>query len=239
MKPLSRYTIILSSCFFLLLPKKIARACGFYVLPEEYRFWLMQPDIVNMPDLSPFYFSADYLFGGSTSDVLDKLDDPWHRVNVGEWYSFAHGAVPKKDIEEILYDTPPDDFLNDFKGLEASNAFARWLSQPAHKEFLQYMQLAKKLEELNERPDPWNEGKPSNPKLQLMIDDAIQFYNQCKFDFTRIRVAYQAMYLYKYCRLPNEAVRFYNEKITPIHINSWIKAAAAYQLGLTCSGPEY
>jgi hypothetical protein len=51
----TKYIILFSSCILLLLPKKTAQACGFMVAPGEFRFWLMQPDLTNESDLTPFF----------------------------------------------------------------------------------------------------------------------------------------------------------------------------------------
>lgn len=78
-------SILLSVSLLFLLPRRTAQACGFYVFPGEYRFWLLQPDLTNEADLAPFFFASTELYGLD----LSSAKEPYLQQNIDEW----HGAV--------------------------------------------------------------------------------------------------------------------------------------------------
>lgn len=234
MKPLNRYIIILSSIVCLLAPKKIARACGFYVYPGEYRFWLLQPDLTNTRDLSPFFFATSYLYYGA----YEQLKNESVPVNIDEWYEYCNHSVAKKDIDSLLYNTEPDEFLTSFDKLKKNNSFARYIAQPVNKELLQYMQLSKKIETIAAHPDPWEENPQPNQHTLKVINEANVLYQQSKSDWLRLRTAYQLMRLYRYNHQPEEIIKVYDSKFTSAKSNSWVTAAAIYEKASAVKRPE-
>src|SRR4026208_1772294 len=90
--------ILLSVSIILLLPGKVTQACGFWVYPGEYRFWLLQPAIVNEADLTPFYSAASYLYKGD----LYAGEQPYLEQNINEWYQITDHKASKKDIDSLL-----------------------------------------------------------------------------------------------------------------------------------------
>lgn len=234
MKLLTRCTAVLSISLLLVLPKKLAQGCGFSVWPGEYRFWLLQPDLTNQKELSPFFFATTYLYPGAYMQVVNQH----YSDNVREWQALVKNKATAADIDSILYNTAPDDFLDGFNGLAKTNSFAACLQLPQHTAFLQYMRLSKKIEGLTASPDPWGEGKYPNPAFGRLIEEAHQLYATTTDSTVRLRTAYQLMKLYGHNRQWALLKRTYHTKIARVKSNSWIKAAALYELALHTPEPE-
>lgn len=72
------------------------------------------------------------------------------------WQNITSSSIPLVDIEKVIYDARLSD-LNDLsKGKLSGNRFAKWLSAPNHHEDLEYVRIAKEIEEIREyMNDPW------------------------------------------------------------------------------------
>ena len=103
MKPLTRYILLFVSTLAIILPKRTARACGFIVYSNEYRFWLLQPDLTNEADLTPFFFGSKYLFLDDSYPVTEK----YVQQNVQEWLTEIKSRALAKDIDTLLNATDP------------------------------------------------------------------------------------------------------------------------------------
>lgn len=93
------------------------------------------------------------------------------------WQRITSSAIPAEDIEALVYSAR----LSDIKGLNeyalADNKFAQWLSNPAHKEDMEYILVAKEIEEIREYMiNPWYyayEGDEEHKRLDVLM-------KQCK-----------------------------------------------------------
>lgn len=233
MKPSGRYIMALCISTLLILPKKVARACGFYIWPGEYRFWLLQPDLSSQPELSPYYFSTLAFF----PDDQPESTPPHYRQNVQEWITLAGGKTNEQDVDAILYETPPNEFLDNLDQLTKTNSFVRLLRQPRNRELLNYMKLAKKIEMYTANPDPWQENKTSGPVLDKLISEAEARYASSINANVRLRLAYQLVRLYGYGNQHNTAAKW-QKKVADTKIDSWIQYAALYDRARTNPGPE-
>ncbi|MBO9566404.1 MAG: hypothetical protein J7621_26755, partial [Niastella sp.] len=233
MKPSSRCIMVLCISTLLILPKKVARACGFYIWPGEYRFWLLQPDLSNQPGLSPYYFSTLAFF----PDDQPESAPPHYRQNVQEWIALIGGKTNEQDVDAIIYDTPPNDFLTNLDQLSKTNSFARLLKQPGNKELLNYMKLAKKIELYTANPDPWQENKYSDPNRDKLISEAEARYKSSTNPNLRMRLAYQLVRLYGYDYSYNTAAKW-QQKVADEKIDSWIQYAALYDRARSAPEPE-
>lgn len=146
----TKYIILFSCCILLLLPKRTAQACGFGAAPGEYRFWLLQPDIVNEQDLTPFYFASTYLYKKDMYAGKQTYSDQ----NINEWYNEVKGAANKTDIDSLLNNTAPQDFFGRTPKVQENSLF-KYLSKPSSKELLAYFTLSKKTEQIATTTDPW------------------------------------------------------------------------------------
>jgi hypothetical protein len=113
MKPLTRYILLFASTLAILLPKRTARACGFWMPSNDYRFWLLQPDLTNEADLTPFFFGSRYLYDESTFPVTEN----YVQQNVQEWLTEIKGNALAKDIDTLLNATDPQIFFDEQNSL--------------------------------------------------------------------------------------------------------------------------
>lgn len=234
MKPLSRYTIVFISIFCLLLPKKITRACGWWVEPQEYRFYLMQPDIDGKDDLRPLFLGCYNPDDNTLKAAASEVDDR----NVEEWSIQINGAASKKDISGILYDTPPAVMMQKLDDLRKNNSFLAHLSRPGNEALYRYLVLCKKAEALTTHPDAWEERPAADPLIGEIIKSADSLYSNCKSEFVRLRSAYQLVRMYRYSQQHREAIKIYDSLVAPIKTNSWIKSAALYEKAGLMNGAE-
>lgn len=226
-------TLLFISVLFL-LPQHTTQACGFYVYPGEYRFWLLQPDLTNEKDLTPFYFATNYLYKGNQYAGREV----YAQQNVAEWYEAIHHKALKKDIDELLYTVTPNQFFGDEKNLAKENSFLRCLLQPSNKQLYRYFLLSKHVEEITANPDPWNEQVFPIASTNAIIDSLQQLRRQTKNPFIKLRCAYQVLRLYNYNGQQDLVDRYYDAWIAPVKTKSWVKSAAFYQVAINYGGPR-
>lgn len=234
MKPLTIFILVLISLFVLLLPKRTAQACGFYVAPGEYRFWLLQPDITNQPDLTPFYFASGYLYKQDMNAAKETYIDE----NDEEWFLEARGKASKNDIDSLLNATEPQYFFDEQKTLAGNNSFMRFLLLKQNSEYLKYIILSKKVEQVAGNPDPWEENIFPENSINEVIKEARHLYGQVHLPFVKLRIAYQLTRLYAYNHQYKQVSGVYDSLIDPVKTGSWIKTAALYQKTFGGSLPE-
>ena len=72
------------------------------------------------------------------------------------WQSITSSALPLDDIEKVVYDARLSDLDDLSAGNLQDNEFAKWLSVPEHREDLEYVRIAKEIEEIREyMNNPW------------------------------------------------------------------------------------
>jgi hypothetical protein len=216
------------------IPKKTAQACGFCVYSGEYRFWLLQPDIVNEPDLTPFYFASSYLYKGD----MNAGDKPHEKQNIEEWMKVTKGKVSEDDIDSLLNSTEPQYFFDHQQGLAKENSLMQFASLPGNEEFYRYLSLSKKVEEIAAHPDPWEEEQYPVGNITEVINAAKKLQKDAGNSFVKLRTAFQLIRLYNYNAQKDELNRVYDVYIEPSKTTSWIKTAALYHKAINTPGYE-
>jgi hypothetical protein len=234
MRPLKLFTVLTISLMSILAPKRFATACGFYVFPGEYRFWLLQPDLANQKDLTPFFFATTYLYHGN----LYAGEDDHDARNIDEWYRKLKGRASKKDIDSLLNSTAPGVFFSHEKELAGENSCMAQLHRREHNELYRYLVLSKKIEDIVGKPDPWGENDYPVARMEALIREAEAFNQAARDSFVRLRSAYQLTRLYGYHGQAGKLARVYDTQIAPLKSNSWVKTAALYQKAIHTGGPK-
>jgi len=233
-KPLIKYIIPTVSLLTFLSPEKTTQACGFYTYPGEFRFWLLQPDLTNQQDLTPFFFASSYLYKGDMYAGKENYPEQ----NINEWYKEVHGKATKPDINKLLNETPPQNFFDEPHSLKV-NSLMRYLLQPENKELYRYFVLSKKVEQIATNNDPWGENNFPKPAIQNTINEANELYNQTHSPFVKLRTAFQMVRLYGYNSQVDLLNKTYDTWIEPVHSPSWIKTAALYQKAIYSRDFQY
>jgi hypothetical protein len=233
MKPLTRYTVLfLSACSFL-IPKSTADACGFWVSAGEYRFWILQPDLTNEPDLTPFFFASTHIYKGD----LSAGKETYPEKNIDEWFAVIKGSAPKTAIDSILNQTDPQDFFDKIQLLSKENAFVGFLSKN-NKELFDYLLLSKKTEQIIGMPDPWEENIRPAARFDELVNEFRTLHKNARLQFTKLRTAYQLIRLYRVSGESEKARQLYFNTVDPVQTSSWIKSAALYTVALEMTGAE-
>ena len=72
------------------------------------------------------------------------------------WQKITSPTIPLKDIEHIVYDTSLKDLHDLQQNSHRNNGFAKWLCESNHKEDLDYLLIAKEIEEIRKyMTTPW------------------------------------------------------------------------------------
>lgn len=233
MKALTR-SILLSASLLFLLPKRTVQACGFWVYPGQYRFWLLQPDLTNEQDLTPFYFAASYLYNGDMNARIET----WSDQNINEWFAELRGKVPKNDIDSFLNYTNPQYFFDNEQEIINENALLRYAKQTVNKDFYQYLVLSKKVEQIAADPDPWEENAYPVTRISEVIKNAVALHAKTTNDFIKLRTAFQLVRLYRFNGQHNLLNGTYDNYIAPIKTKSWVQTAALFQKAISTDGYE-
>lgn len=232
MKPLTKYILLSVSVIAIMLPKRTARACASGVWPGEYRFWLLQPDLINKPDLTPFYFASTYLY----RQDINAAKESYPQQNIREWYDEIKGSAAKKDIDTLLNGTDPQYFFDKQPQLAKTNSFIGFLMKPQNRDLFRYLVLSKKVEQIAARPDPWEEDNFPENSITRVIREAEALYAETHSQFIKLRTAFQLMRLYARNAVPEYANRIYDRSIEPVKTKSWVKTAALYEKAINTPG---
>lgn len=232
MKPLTRYILLFASMLAIILPKRTARACGFWIPSNDYRFWLLQPDLTNEGDLTPLFFGNRYLYVDGTVPVKEN----YVRQNVQEWLTEIRGRALAKDIDTLLNATDPQSFFDEQKQLAKGNTFVRFLLHPTNSELYRYVMLSKKVEQIAADPDPWEEYEFPSKNISEVINETLAFHTKTHSPFIKLRLAYQLMRLYARNGEFDKIPPVYDNWVEPVQTTSWIKSAALYEKAIHADG---
>ncbi|MCC7501336.1 MAG: hypothetical protein IT229_02325, partial [Flavobacteriales bacterium] len=200
--------------------------CGPGFMSEDYRFWLLQPEIAEARSLHSFYFTTEHL--SETDD--QELQEIGHRLNLVEWKDVVGNEVPEEAISTILYGTDPSVFWLNEKGLFASNAFLKRLTElkGGWPEFIRY---AKTCEQLANQGDPWGFAEHDSIGLSHAWSDGNALLNRVADPVLKARVAYQLVRIAHYGGLPlKDAQQVYDAHLAPLRDKTWLEPSAAFYL---------
>lgn len=239
-----KFLLLTVSLFMIVLPKKSADGCGYTVVGDEFRFWILMPEIVNMQELLPFTFTSDYIYGDSWfySDDPEHVEEialiPSQKKNVNEWFDYLDGSASKKSIDSVLYHVDPvwffahaDDSLMQFD-------FIKQIRTKKFDEGWRYLFFAKKCEQITTQGDPWGEEPLDIDAAEKVTAEGWSLYAQAQSPFVRLRLAYQLLRLNWYQGCPDDCIHIYDHLIKPVNTDSWVKGSALYFRAFAMGGME-
>lgn len=219
----------------LLLRAPVATSCGWHYLGEDFRFWLMQPELTEIRGLRAFNFSANKYFSFDTDEV-QRLP---YATNIAEWKAITGMQVPDTAIEAILYGTTPAYYLKEEAGVRKNSAFLRRLERIGP-EWVAFIRYAKTCEQLVDRDDPWDFQPFDNDAIRQAWREGESMLRKAKDERLRARIAFQLVRLahYHYDDQVLDATPHYTKHLASLCGKSWLEGTAAFYLASRKDNPE-
>lgn len=238
MKIWKPFTIVLSS-LLITFPLHLANTCSWGYDMDESILSPFHSEILDLPELFPFYYSEHFYNGDPNSDwsenggsmdedLFDGTDN-----NINEWFGYFNNAVTKEDITAIIYQTQASDyeaFANHIKGKKnavetkwlTNSVLKFWENNPKDPSF-RYLTLAKQIEPLVQPVYWWDEIRTDTMRLVDYKNDALGQLKKSKSEFITLRYAYQAARAAHYTGNYQECISIYQKYVAPVQSESQIK----------------
>ena len=200
--------------------------CGPGFRSEDYRFWLLQPELAEARSLHSFYFTTDRLYGTDDQELLEV----GYRLNLAEWKEVVGTDVPEEAISTILYGTDPSTFWLNEKDLFANNAFLKRLTEMKGG-WPEFIRFAKTCEQLANQGDPWGFAEHDSVGLGRAWTDGNALLKRATAPVLKARVAYQLVRIAHYGGMPlQDAQQVYDAHLAPLRGKTWLEPSAAFYL---------
>ncbi len=216
------------------LVQEQANGCGWSIEGEQFRFWLLQPELADTRDLHPFYFTTE-IFNGPD---VQELQEVAHRMNIAEWQATVGPGIPEDAIAQILYGIDPDEFWNNETKLFAGNAFLQRLITMGGgwREFIRY---AKICEQLVNQSDPWGFQEKDVQRMRNAWNDGKKLLKKSEDPVLNARIAYQMVRLAFYAPdLKLDAQAVYDKDLAPLRGKTWLEPSAAFYVASMKENPD-
>jgi hypothetical protein len=230
---------LLSFLFVLVLagqPMKL-NSCGWDWNAEEYRFWLLQPDLAESRPLHAFYFTTSLLNGPDYHDIVTLP----YQANISEWHAVVGTRVPENEINAVLYGIEPVDYFEREEELFRTNAFMMRLKQ-LKGGWPEYIRYAKRCEQLVNSDDPWGFIEHDGAGIRKAWKDGEALLKAASHPQLRARLAFQLVRLAHHGHDPErpdlDARSIYDKHLAPLRGKSWMEASAAFYLAGMLDNPE-
>ncbi len=109
------------------------------------------------------------------------------------WQEITSSNIPLRDIRAVVYEAGLKDLRSLPQGPLVGNKFAQWLGQPGHKEDMDYIMIAKEIEEVrNFMTDPWYyayDGDEEHQRLNELLKACIEYKGQRHADRYALQLA--------------------------------------------------
>lgn len=214
-----------------------ASACGWSYTGEEFRFWLLQPELAEAHALHPFYYTTEVIRWMDQEELMAGT----YRTNLAEWQAIVGKDVPDTAIAQVLYGLEPQDYWRERPTLEQRNIF---LLRLAHigRGWPAFIPWAKTCEELVNGLDPWGFAEHDQAAILRTWNDGLQLLAQAKDKALRARIAYQLVRLAAYAEeeapMRDKVKAIYAHELLPLHGHTWLEPSAAFYLANMQRPPE-
>lgn len=216
------------------LVQEQANGCGWSIEGEQFRFWLLQPELADTRDLHPFYFTTE-IFNGPD---VQELQEVAYRMNIAEWQAAVGPGIAEDAIAQILYGIDPDEFWNNEAKLFAENAFLQRLTTMGGG-WPQFIRYAKTCEQLVNQSDPWGFQEKDVQRMRNAWNDGKKLLKKSKDAALDARIAYQMVRLAFYAPdLKLDAQAVYDKNLVPLCGTTWLEPSAAFYVAGMQEDPE-
>ena len=230
-RSIALFTILVAS-----VAHDAVRGCGPGFEGEQWRFWLLQPQLAEIRELHPFYFTTEVL----APVDLDAIDEVGYAANIAEWQTTLGPGVVEDDIRAILYGGRNCyDPLNE--QLAKHNSFLRRLKEKKDV-WLPFIAFAKDCEVVCQEPDPWGFGGSSFVPISKAWAKGEGLLKQAKDPELLARITYQMVRLSFYewdgAQGHLDATPYYERYLLPLRGKTWLEPSAAYYLASMLPQPQ-
>lgn len=223
---------LLTILVLLVVSPEHTKACGFYLLGEEYRIALLNPYLLG-DDYSAFFYSSEYLH---KMENYSKGAD--RRANVSAWAQELGNGVTADDAFAIIYQAGLEEWVDAAAGnvpatFKSNPAWIAVSKRPAIQEYLLWAKAY-------EKPgfyDPWadepdDQGKFGGYRQNFLIRAQEGYKKAASNNFLRQRWAYQLLLLARYDDRWDDVRRLHREhfagKDGPLAVWASFQAAPAW-----------
>ncbi|HRH69173.1 MAG TPA: hypothetical protein PLB89_06690 [Flavobacteriales bacterium] len=212
-------------------------SCGWDLMSESYRFWLLQPELAAARQLHAFYFTTE-LLNGPDFDEITQLP---YAANLNEWHAVIGNDVADDAITQVLYGMDLDAFEREQEPLFRNNAFLVRLKQ-LKSGWPEYIAYAKRCEKLVNSEDPWGFIAHDGNGIRKAWGEGVEQLKRARHPQLRARLAFQLVRLAHYAhdaeRPDLDARPFYVMHLAPLRDKSWMEPAAAFYLASMLPQPQ-
>lgn len=222
-----QYTLLFLSSL-LLAPILDTKACGYYDDESQYTAMMFRAVPSEMASMRPFFYASSSRYDWQQPLISDENSTDRHR-NCVEWLAQCDKTVSIDDILLIQYETSPAMFEAAYKSGSwneyfPNNTFIQFLIKPNNKALLDYMLLAKQVEETevgnSSKFEDWDnvnryynnsdDDVPSTPKGKLYAT-ALERIDKTSNKFLKERYAFQLCRFYYQFGSEQQAIETYNK----------------------------
>ncbi len=217
-------------------PMKL-NSCGWDWSGEEYRFWLLQPELAGSRPLHAFYFTTELLNGPHYHEIITLPYD----ANIAEWQAIVSRDISAVSISVILYGISPDEYFDQEAELFRTNEFLIRLAQ-LQNGWPEYIAFAKRCEKLVNSDDPWGFIAHDGAGIRKAWKDGEVLLKAAKHPQLRARLAFQLVRLAHHGHDPQrpdlDVRSVYEKHLAPLRGKSWMEPTAAFYLAGMLNDPE-
>ncbi len=215
----------------IVLPQKIATACGPWPAPpEEYRLSIFQPDIGDYnKEFTAYFFSMNRYF--KSDDIDDFATDIEINQNYSEWQKELKTNFLKKDFYKAVEEYKYQVIADSANELRKSNTFIDALMSQKSKTYFSYFKFAKGSEAFNAfaaSQDSWGLDTLAQALSATLVNKLQSLLIKTQNKFIRERSAYILCRLFFYAKNKDGLRKTYNSYLRTSASRSWIKASAKY-----------
>jgi hypothetical protein len=235
----TRVSLFVATWLGCIFPLQLANTCGWGYDMDESILSPFHSEMLDLPELFPFYYSEHFYNGDPNSDWSENGGSMNEDIfdgtsaNVDEWFNYFNSGATKEDISAIIYQTQASDyesFTNYLKGKKnviseqwvTNSVLKWWVNNPKDPSF-KYLTLAKQIEPLVQPVYWWDEVRTDTAQLLEYKNEALSQLKKSKSEFITLRYAYQAARAAHYTGNYKECISIYQKYVAPVQTEAQIK----------------
>ena len=194
---------------------------------------------------SPLFLSGDIFYDGFDTDLLSKYDGEI----VDDWKGFLGAKMSQEQVKYFLLDSSYSDVQNlksYYKSGKSTSEIKKLaggfdINNSKVKSFIEFLTLAKEVEEFSVTYDPWS-YKPIEYSVldnKELVGKFKKLYQNENDSFLKNRYWFQYIKALFYSRNYVEIVPFFNQTASTVPQNSLYYRAMGYVAGLHYKNKEY